>query len=134
FQGRALPSSDVYAVGVTALRLLTGVEPEDLPHEGLAIDVRAALGGSFDTTVRDALVRMLDVNPDRRASSITPLVAKIDKAAPKRESRERRGSEPPSFSANSTNQSSWGTESERRRAQEEARKRRDRWVKSREEM
>src|SRR6185312_10957150 len=42
FQGRALPASDVYAVGATALSVLTGREPEDLPHKGLRIDVPAA--------------------------------------------------------------------------------------------
>ena len=43
FQGRALPASDVYAVGATALAMLCGTEPENLPHRGLAIDVAAAL-------------------------------------------------------------------------------------------
>src|SRR5882757_1381902 len=42
FQGRAGPSSDVYAVGATALSLLTGREPEDLPHKGLGVDVESA--------------------------------------------------------------------------------------------
>ena len=41
FQGRAGPSSDVYAVAATALSLLSGREPEDLPHKGLSIDVLA---------------------------------------------------------------------------------------------
>src|SRR5262249_14534929 len=48
FQGRAMPCSDVYAAGATALALITGREPEDLPHRGLGIDVRAALS---ETTV-----------------------------------------------------------------------------------
>jgi hypothetical protein len=91
FQGRALPASDVYAVGVTALRLLTGIEPEHLPHQGLAIDVRSALGMGFDSPLRDVLTRMLETDPDRRASSITPLIAKLDRAAP-RPSRESRPS------------------------------------------
>ena len=42
-QGRALPASDVYAVGATALAALSGVEPETLPHKGLRVDVRTAL-------------------------------------------------------------------------------------------
>lgn len=33
-QGRAMPATDVYAVGATALAALTGVEPETLAHKG----------------------------------------------------------------------------------------------------
>jgi tRNA A-37 threonylcarbamoyl transferase component Bud32 len=67
FQGRALPASDVYAIGATALSMLTGREPEDLPHRGLALDVRAALGPSADDRLVESLERMLDPDPDRRA-------------------------------------------------------------------
>jgi hypothetical protein len=74
FQGRALPASDVYAIAVTALSMLTGREPEDLPHRGLTLDVRAALGPSADGRLVDALERMLDPDPDRRAqtTSLSP--------------------------------------------------------------
>src|SRR5580704_3410020 len=44
FQGRACPASDVYAIGATALWMLTQTEPEKLPHKGLAVDVAKALG------------------------------------------------------------------------------------------
>lgn len=70
FQGRAAPVSDVYAVGATALSLLTGREPEDLPHKGLAIDVERALGAEVDRRLVGALRRMLDPDPDRRATSV----------------------------------------------------------------
>ncbi len=80
FQGRALPASDVYSVGATALRMLTGVEPENLPHRGLAIDVRAALGPSIEPELRRVLEKMLDPDPDRRASSIRPLLASLASA------------------------------------------------------
>jgi len=70
FQGRAAPVSDVYAVGATALCLITGQEPEDLPHKGLAIDVEAALRGQVDRRLIAALARMLEPDPDRRATSV----------------------------------------------------------------
>jgi protein kinase-like protein len=70
FQGRAGPGSDVYAVGATALSLLSGREPEDLPHRGLSIDVEAALRGQVDRRLIAALLRMLEPDPDRRATSV----------------------------------------------------------------
>src|SRR6185295_2953740 len=60
----------VYAVAATALCLLTGSEPEDLPHKGLAIDVEAALRGHADRRLIGALRAMLEPDPDRRPSSV----------------------------------------------------------------
>ncbi|MGH7294828.1 MAG: serine/threonine protein kinase, partial [Polyangiaceae bacterium] len=74
FQGRALPGSDVYAMGATAITMLTGRDPEDLPHKGLAIDVRAALQGRASERMVAVLEKMLDPDPDRRASRIAPLL------------------------------------------------------------
>jgi hypothetical protein len=84
FQGRALPASDVYAVGATALSLLTGRQPEDLPHKGLSIDVRAALQGRASSRLADALVAMLDPDPDRRPARIEPLLAQLRPREPPR--------------------------------------------------
>ncbi len=74
FQGRAIPASDVYSIGATALTMLTGREPEELPHKGLAIDVRAALAGRTSPRLVSALERMLDPDPDHRAERIAPLL------------------------------------------------------------
>jgi serine/threonine protein kinase len=78
FQGRALPQSDVYALGATALTLLSGREPEDLPHRGLAIDVKAAL--AHDPAFARVLEKMLDPDPDRRANRVTPLLGELQAA------------------------------------------------------
>ncbi|WP_437810493.1 serine/threonine protein kinase [Sorangium sp. So ce1078] len=93
FQGRALPASDVYAVGATALCLLTGEEPENLPHRGLAIDVPAALGGRADPRLVQALSAMLEPDPERRAARIAPLLAGLD-AGGARPSDQPRGGRP----------------------------------------
>jgi hypothetical protein len=80
FQGRAQPSSDVYAIGATTLSMLTGREPETLPHKGLAIDVRRALasgGQRIAGPLAAILERMLDPDPDRRPARIAPLLAGV---------------------------------------------------------
>jgi len=69
-QGRALPASDVYAVGATALAALTGVEPEKLSHKGLRVDVRTALAGKASPELVASLERMLEPDPDDRAPSL----------------------------------------------------------------
>ncbi len=71
FQGRALPQSDVYSLGATVLSLMTGTEPEKLPHRGLAIDVGASLGPSADPRIVGLLEQMLDPDPDRRLRNVS---------------------------------------------------------------
>lgn len=70
FQGRAQASTDVYAVGATALAALTGQEPETLPHDGLRVDVRGTLGDRVSLDLVAALEKMLDPDPRTRAKSI----------------------------------------------------------------
>ena len=89
FQGRAAPVSDVYAVGATALSLLSGREPEELPHKGLAIDVEAALRGQVDGRLIAALRSMLEPDPDRRAGSVLEALQRAGIAV---EARSRSGS------------------------------------------
>lgn len=88
FQGRAMPASDVYAIGATALSLLTGRDPEDLPHKGLGIDVPAALAGrQVSRPMVKMLSAMLVLDPDKRAQSLAEL---LDRPSKKSRSRKKR--------------------------------------------
>ncbi|MEJ7735727.1 MAG: serine/threonine-protein kinase, partial [Polyangiaceae bacterium] len=89
FQGRALPQTDVYAAGATALAVLTGKDPGDLPHQGLRVDVRAALGGS-DGELGRVLAAMLEPDPSRRPAEIEPLLARLRKARGKGRGRDEQ--------------------------------------------
>jgi hypothetical protein len=64
--------------------MLTGRQPEDLPHKGLAIDVRAALGEHGDGRLADALTLMLDPDPDRRPARIAPVLEKLERSENRR--------------------------------------------------
>lgn len=82
FQGRAMPVSDVYAVGATALALLTGSEPEKLPHRGLAIDIHTVLRDArLDPDLVSLFRHMLDPDPDCRVAGYGPLLDAIEKRA-----------------------------------------------------
>ena len=80
FQGRASTRSDLYGLGATALVMLTGVEPEDLPHVGLRLDVARALPGSTPRPLVRALEAMLDPDPDRRVATIDEALALLREA------------------------------------------------------
>ena len=75
FQGRAAPASDVYGLGATAITMLTGTDPEELPHEGLGIDVERALPRGTPKPLARALSAMLVADPDQRVSSADEVLA-----------------------------------------------------------
>jgi len=90
FQGRAAPASDVYAVGATALALLTGEEPEELPHQGLGIDVARAIPAGAPPWLIRTLESMLAPDPEVRA----PSIAEAMRRAGARARGDRPGREP----------------------------------------
>ena len=123
FQGRALKGSDVYAVGATALSLVTGREPEDLPHRGLGIDVRAALGNDAEPWLVRALSSMLDPDPDKRVARVpAPGSGRRSSggAAPKPNSRQ-----PPTDAAGDWRELRQHGREQRRRLRDEGRRFRD---------
>lgn len=75
FQGRASPKSDLYGLAATALSVLTGEEPENLPHEGLGIDVARSVPKGTPRGLVRALTAMLVPDPDRRVDTIDEALA-----------------------------------------------------------
>ncbi|HEY8946106.1 MAG TPA: serine/threonine protein kinase, partial [Polyangiaceae bacterium] len=70
---------DVYAVGATALSVLTGEEPENLPHLGLKLDVARAL--PHEPELARLIERLVEPDPDRRPRNIRPLLRELEGAA-----------------------------------------------------
>lgn len=76
FQGRAMPASDTYGAAATALAILTGRDPDQLPHQGLKLDVAKALDGSTSPALQALLSATLDPNPDARPASLKAALAR----------------------------------------------------------
>jgi serine/threonine protein kinase len=71
--GAALPQTDVFAVGATALAALAGVEADHFQRDGLGVDVRATLaarGRTASPALVHALEQMLEPDPRRRPTSV----------------------------------------------------------------
>jgi serine/threonine protein kinase len=99
FQGRAMPQSDVYGAAATALALLTGEEPENLPHRGLKLDVERILPS--DRGLAALLSKLLEPDPELREKAI-PAFGPQPSAAPPRDGsapashpRDQNQTEPP---------------------------------------
>ncbi len=94
FQGRALPQSDVYAVAATAISLISGQEPENLPHQGLKIDVGRVIG--HDPELAELFGHLLEPDPDQRPASLAAMLNEREELGeepaqpPRGEGRRRR--------------------------------------------
>ncbi len=67
FWGRAVPSSDLYALGMTLIHLLTGIVPIELPHRDSKIQFRQLV--TIDDDLIDWLETMTDMAVEKRFKS-----------------------------------------------------------------
>ena len=67
FGGRAIPASDLYALGATLIHLLTGTSPADLPQKDLRIHFEDAV--SLSDRFADWLTKLTEPTIEKRFSS-----------------------------------------------------------------
>jgi serine/threonine protein kinase len=79
FMGRAFPASDLYGLAMTYLAVATGKEPEELPLDGVRVNVREALRANARLTL--LLTDMTEPDPGRRLASAGEA---LDRLAPLR--------------------------------------------------
>jgi len=77
FRGEAEPASDIYALGATALFLLTCRSPDELPQKRLKIDFRDRL--HISPPFADCLEKMLEPAIEDRCQSATEAIALLSK-------------------------------------------------------
>lgn len=82
--GQATPATDLYSLGATLVALAGGVEPEEVPRKGLAMDLARHLP-AMSRPLRDALAAMVAPDPDQRPArprDVLALLARTPEPAP----------------------------------------------------
>ena len=64
--GNAVPASDIYALGMTIVHLLSGVEPWNMDMNGLNIQYEKYLPSNLSKDLKETLVDMLQPDPNAR--------------------------------------------------------------------
>lgn len=76
FGGRAIPASDLYALGATLIHLLTGTAPADLPQQDLRIQFSDRTSGSPNLVAW--IEKLTEPAPERRFRSARQALAALE--------------------------------------------------------
>lgn len=82
--GKAEPASDIYAMGVVAYQMLTGLLPAQatIRSQEAQLPVPSALNPSLPPTVDPIIMRAMDINPSKRYPSGHEFASALNKALP----------------------------------------------------
>ncbi|MBR8827785.1 MAG: protein kinase [Gomphosphaeria aponina SAG 52.96 = DSM 107014] len=82
--GRPTYASDIYALGITAIQALTGLEPEKLPINPHSAEVKLEQGINVSDGLAHVLNKMVSVDLARRYDSAEKVLVAVEKIAPKK--------------------------------------------------
>ena len=77
FLGQATPASDIYALGMTIVHLITGVKPWNMDVHGLEIQYEKYLPSWVPTGFRKLLFDMLRPDPNARIQSASAVIERL---------------------------------------------------------
>jgi serine/threonine protein kinase len=75
FGGRAVPASDLYALGATLIHLLTGISPADLPQSHLKICYKERV--SISSRMENWIEKLIEPAPENRFKSATEALSAL---------------------------------------------------------
>lgn len=101
FGGRAVPASDLYALGATLIHLLTGTAPADLPQRNLRICFQEQV--SLKPEIKKWIEKLTEPAPEQRFKSATEALVVLKSGMTPNTSTEMqvKKSAPPKFFNNS---------------------------------
>ena len=76
FGGRAVPASDLYALGATLIHLLTGTSPADLPQRNLRICYKDRV--SLSSKMENWIEKLIEPAPENRFKSATEALTALE--------------------------------------------------------
>jgi serine/threonine protein kinase len=88
FGGRAVPASDLYALGATLIHLVTGAAPADLPQKDLRLQWRDRI--SLNPQLLDWIDRLTEPAPDNRFSTAREALAALKSGLQQGQERSRQ--------------------------------------------
>lgn len=86
WMGRATPASDIYALGMTVIHLLSGKPPWEMDSDGLEVQYEKYLPKNLSVFLKDLIAKMVKTNPKERTQTAREVLALLNNSKQNRPS------------------------------------------------